>query len=514
VDTERFASVPDPGGESPEVLVLGAIARWKRPDLALEVLARAARARPELRLRLAGAPLGPDGEALLGELRRSGGRRDLRGRVEIAGSVDTADALARASCLLHCADREPYGMVLVEAMAAGRPVVAPASCGPLETVDETCARLYPPGDADAAAEALLDALDNGEALGAAGQQRARRHFSLKAMQQRYADLLRPPTSDLRARTPDHQPPIPSLALLTVTHNSAAHLPHLLASARTHLPDARVVVADSGSSDTSASTARHAGAAVLERGENVGFGRACNAGLREVSAPVTVLSTPDVELLDGSLAGLARELEGGPERILAPLVLRHDGSREDSAQAEPGTAAALAIALLPPALMPGALRRAACPWTAAGPRRSGWAVGACLVARTDTLRRLGPFDERAFMYAEDLDLGLRAADAGIETWFRPDARVLHHGAHSTGPAFGGEPFELLAERRRAVLAERRGAGRRRADDLLQALTFANRIALKALAGRDTRRERAQLRAVAGRDAGRGRRPLGAPRGGGW
>jgi GT2 family glycosyltransferase/glycosyltransferase involved in cell wall biosynthesis len=492
VDVERLASLPDPPEGSAEVLVLGAITRWKRPELALEVFARASRERPELRLRIAGTAIGADGESLLEELQRRASRPDLAGRVEIAGSVDTAAALARASCLLHCADREPYGLVLVEAMAAGRPVVAPASCGPLEIADQTCARLYPPGDADAAADALVEALDNAGPLGAAGRERAREHFERPEMQQRYIDLLRHTTPGTRQRTPDARPP--QIALLTVTHNSRTHLPLLLASAHRHLPHARILVVDSGSTDTSARIARDAGATVIELEENVGFGRACNAGLRQVTEPVTVLVNPDVELLDDSLAALAHELESGPERILAPLVLRPDGSREDSAQGEPGSAGALAIALVPPALMPGPLRRAACPWTAAEPRRSAWAVGACLAARTETLRKLGPFDERAFMYAEDLDLGLRAADAGIETWFRPDARVLHHGAHSTEPAFGGEPFELLAQRRRSVIEERRGKSRRRIDDVLQALTFANRIALKQLARRDAGRERRQLAAL--------------------
>jgi hypothetical protein len=88
---------------------------------------------------------------------------------------------------------------------------------------------------------------------------------------------------------------------------------------------------------------------------------------------------------------------------------------------------------------------------------------------------------------------------VETWFWPHARVLHKRAHSTHPAFGGEPFELLAERRRAVIEQRRGSARK--DDLLQAATFANRIALKALLRKPAEREKRQLRAL--RRARRGR-----------
>ena len=210
--------------------------------------------------------------------------------------------------------------------------------------------------------------------------------------------------------------------------------------------------------------------------------------------MTALVNPDVELLDASLAALAREALREPERLLVPEVLRPDGSREDNAQREPGSAALLAHALLPGAALPPRLAAAVEPWRARAPRRAGWPVASCLVARTETLRRLGPFDERVFMYAEDLDLGLRAADAGVETWFWPAARVRHTGAHASRAAFGGEPLDLLARRRREVVRERRGPGRARRDDLLQLLTFADRLALKRLSGRDAARERRQLGAL--------------------
>ncbi len=475
VDLRRFDPAPPSG--PPEALLLGAIEPWKRPDLALEIVARC----PGVRLRIAGEPIGEAGEQLLAERKRRAAAPDLEGRVEFAGPQDAAEALRQAHCLLHCADREPYGMVLVEAMAAARPPVAPAAGGPLEIVTDSTGRLYEPGNAEAGAKALQEALENSEQLGKAARERAEQHFSVETTKRRYAKIL-------ATRRP--APGARGLALVTVTHNSAEHLPAFLGSAQRHLPGARLIVVDSASTDNSAALARAAGATVIELAENVGFGRASNAGVQAVEEPVTVLINPDVELLDGSLA----QLNPTDEQLLAPLVLSLDGSRQDTAQAEPGTLAALAIALIPPRAMPKRLRRAACPWTADSPRKVGWAVGACIVARTGTLKRLGPFDERIFMYGEDLELGLRAADQGIETWFRPEARVLHHGAHSTGAAFGGEPFDLLARQRRAVIGRRRGKARARLDSLLQATTFADRIALKTLARRDTKRERAQLKAL--------------------
>ncbi|HEX6458657.1 MAG TPA: glycosyltransferase [Thermoleophilaceae bacterium] len=479
---------PLPAGP-PEVLTLGAIVGWKRPDLALEIGALAARQIPELRIRIGGRPLDAEGEALLDAMRARATQPDLAGRVEFAGQVDPAEALSRATCLLHCAEREPFGMVVAEALAAGRPAVVPNSCGPAEIVDHTCGARYAPGDAAAAARGVCSAIENAPELGKLARARAETLYDREELRRRYRDLAH----ELAGIHTPAGARGEGIALVTVTHNSSAHVERLLATARTHLPGARAIVVDSGSSDESATTARVNGAHVIELGENAGFGRASNIGVAEVHEPVTILINPDVELLDDSLLRLADALRKS-DRILAPLVLRPSGERQDSAQREPGSAAALAIALMPPAVMPRPLRHAASPWTAHEPRRVAWAVGCCLAARTETLRRLGPFDERIFLYGEDLELGLRAGDQGVETWFWPEARVIHRSAHSSEQEFAGEPFRLLAEQRRTVIAERRGLARARRDHILQAVTFADRIALKTLIGRSSERERRQLRAL--------------------
>ena len=74
-----------------------------------------------------------------------------------------------------------------------------------------------------------------------------------------------------------------LALVTVTHNSAAALQALLDSIERLLPGVRMVVVDSASSDDSVAVARGCDqAVVVALAENVGFGRACNRGLAEVT----------------------------------------------------------------------------------------------------------------------------------------------------------------------------------------------------------------------------------------
>ncbi|MFZ1994492.1 MAG: glycosyltransferase family 2 protein, partial [Solirubrobacteraceae bacterium] len=213
------------------------------------------------------------------------------------------------------------------------------------------------------------------------------------------------------------------ALVTVTHNSAAEVEALLRSAARHLPEVRTVVVDCASTDDTVAVARRfARAEVVALSENVGFGRANNRGLAEVSEPVAVLVNPDVELLDESVRGLAAEAAMGSARLLAPLVVSPDGTRQDTVHPRPASAADVVRVLVPGELLPGRAGVWLEPWRSAVPRRVGWAVGCALAGRTGILRALGPFHEGIFLYGEDMELGLRSARDGVATWFWPAARV--------------------------------------------------------------------------------------------
>ncbi len=509
VDLDGFPQDAAPA-QPPEVLVLGALVPWKRPDLALEACALARRSQPDIRLRMVGAPLRDDGKALLDGLLERASRPDLAGAVEFAGVVaDPRADLARAACLLHCAEAEPFGIAVLEALAAGRPAIVPASAGPAEIVDDSCGVLYRPGDADAAARAIVEVIsdpDRAATMGRAGRARARARFDGASSRSAYAAALKPFLRGKESLRPAAAPkphlggkegitpPAARLALVTVTHNSASHLQTLARSVQRHLPGVRLIVVDCASRDETVAVARGFGSVVtVSLDQNVGFGRASNRGIEEIREPVTALINPDVEVVDDSLLALATEALDSrrPERLLAPLVLYRDGSRQDSVHPAPARLADLIRTVVPPGLAPGT---GLAPWGASAPRSVGWAVGCAIVARTATLRRLGPFDEQIFLYGEDLDLGLRAAQAGVQTWFWPMARVIHHRAHSSRAAFGGEPFELLARARREVIGRRLGPWRQRLDDTSQAVTFAARIVVKRLLGRSAARERRQLAAL--------------------
>jgi N-acetylglucosaminyl-diphospho-decaprenol L-rhamnosyltransferase len=275
----------------------------------------------------------------------------------------------------------------------------------------------------------------------------------------------------------------TFSVVTVLHDSAPELPRLLASIEAHLhPRPQIVAVDSGSSDDGARVAADAGAEVVVMQGNPGFGAASNAGVAAARHPVTVLLNPDCELPDAGLAALAAAA-AQRDALLVPRLLGPDGSVQRSAHPLPGRPATLVRAALPTRVLPE-------PHRADRARRVGWAIAACMAARTALLRRLGPFDPTAFLFYEDLDLCLRARAAGVGTVLHPEVQVRHVGGRSTERAFGGEPFTLKAERRRDVIGLRLGAGALRLDDAAQALTFG----LRAAVGRERERNVAALRAL--------------------
>jgi len=282
----------------------------------------------------------------------------------------------------------------------------------------------------------------------------------------------------------------TFSVVVVIHDSARHVAALLASIERHLdPPPQVVVVDSGSRDGGAGLARAHGANTIVLDGNPGFGAANNAGLQHAAHDVTVLVNPDCELIDGSIGALADRARAA-DALLVPRLLERDGAVQRSAHPVPGGVGALLPAVWPPRAMPRALRERFEPWRAAAPRRVGWAIAACVAARTDLLRRLGPFDPTAFLFYEDLELCLRARAAGFPVELRPEVRLVHDGGHATGPALGDRALDLQARRRRDVVGAYMGARALALDDAAQALTFA----VRAATGRRRARNVAELRAL--------------------
>ncbi|MEV3988615.1 glycosyltransferase [Streptomyces sp. NPDC049837] len=202
VDTEQFC--PDgpaaerDGGHRHRLLQLGRLVPRKGAAVSITALTRL----PDTELLIVGGPpadrLDADPEVRrLREIARLAGVAD---RVRFTGGVppeDVAPLLRSADVVLCPADYEPFGIVPLEAMACGRPVVASAVGGQLDTVaDPATGRLVPPRDPDALARAVGELLADPAqraACGAAGRRRVLSRYGwarvAAATEKEYATVL-------------------------------------------------------------------------------------------------------------------------------------------------------------------------------------------------------------------------------------------------------------------------------------------------------------------------------------
>ena len=169
----------------PFILALGRLHRNK----AFDVLIRAMKALPGVHLVIAGE--GPEREALE-SLSRDEGVSD---RVHMPGWVQDSGAWLKACDLLVCPSRiEPLGNVVIEALSAGRPVVASAIQGPQEVLSGTQdGLLVPVEDPTALAEAIgrvLHDSDLAARLGTNGRARFEREFAAPTVLARWNVFLR------------------------------------------------------------------------------------------------------------------------------------------------------------------------------------------------------------------------------------------------------------------------------------------------------------------------------------
>jgi N-acetylglucosaminyl-diphospho-decaprenol L-rhamnosyltransferase len=232
-----------------------------------------------------------------------------------------------------------------------------------------------------------------------------------------------------------------LVVVTVTYSPGPHLGRFLASL-SHATDrpVTVIMADNGSTDGSPEEAleRYPNVRLLRTGGNLGYGTAVNRAVAEYLKEADyseffVVANPDVQwgprAIDLLLEAAARWPRAG---ALGPLIRDPDGSVYPSARHQPSLVRGGMHAVVGPFWK-------ANPWTAEyrqekqdpSERPVGWLSGSCLLLRRAAFDEVAGFDERYFMYMEDVDLGDRLGKAGWQNVYVPSAEILHDKGHATG-----------------------------------------------------------------------------------
>lgn len=226
----------------------------------------------------------------------------------------------------------------------------------------------------------------------------------------------------------------TVTLVVVTHNSVAWLDGLartwqatVAHAHATVP---IVLADSGSTDDTLPVAAKVlpSATVLPLGRDVGFGTAANAGAKAATTPWLLLCNPDLQFAPEFFSQIlaAAQRSDPATACLAPQLLNPDGSIQPSIGRFPTLTGILRDQFRPRQnrkyLFSQPLREQAV----------DWATGACLLVRRQAFDAVGGFDEKYFLYGDEVDLQRRFHNAGLTVRFVPAARVTHVHPYAARP----------------------------------------------------------------------------------
>ncbi|RME86108.1 MAG: glycosyltransferase family 2 protein [Caldilineae bacterium] len=273
----------------------------------------------------------------------------------------------------------------------------------------------------------------------------------------------------------------SASVIIANWNGAHHLRVCLDSLRrqTH-QDFEVIVVDNGSTDGSVEMVQkeYPEVHLLALDDNYGFIVACNRGAQFARGEVLVMLNNDTEVEPQWLEALCRALEQHPEAgSAASKMLLFE--RRDTLHS--------AGDMLGPDFMP--MNRGVWEIDQGQYDADLYIFGPCGGAaayRRELWEQLGGFDERLFMYLEDVDLAWRAQRAGWKSIFVPEARVYHHLS-----ATGGGTIASYYVGRNTILLHRRYLGGR---DWLKALPGHARVAWEALRAWRGEAARARLRGI--------------------
>lgn len=159
-------------------------------------------------------------------------------------------------------------------------------------------------------------------------------------------------------------------------------------------------------------------------ENVGFGKGNNQGIRAASGEYILLLNSDTITLNNAIGKLVSFGRQHPNAFIGPKLLNPDRSAQSSCGPFFSLPVVFAALFLKGDVL-GLTR-----WSPNKARKVDWVSGACILAPKKLFLQDLLFDEKIFMYMEEIDLLMRARNKGYPTYFYPRSHIVHLGAASS------------------------------------------------------------------------------------
>lgn len=159
-------------------------------------------------------------------------------------------------------------------------------------------------------------------------------------------------------------------------------------------------------------------------QNVGFGRGNNQGIHRANGEYILLLNSDTVVLNNAIGKLVSFGRQHPNAFIGPKLLNPDRSPQSSCGPFFSLPVVFASLFLKGDYI-GLTR-----WSPTRARKVDWVSGACILAPKKVFMQDLLFDEKIFMYMEEIDLLMRASHKGYPTYFYPRSLVVHLGAASS------------------------------------------------------------------------------------
>lgn len=220
-------------------------------------------------------------------------------------------------------------------------------------------------------------------------------------------------------------------IVVVNWNSGMQLQTCIESIRAHGEGhvGRCIVVDNGSHDGSTNFLTGArDVDLVEIGQNLGFGKACNLGAERGQSPFILFLNPDAFLMQGSLAkplSFLSRPENQKVGVAGIALIDEEGNVQRTCARFPAAFSLIATSFGLKRLIPS-LGTHMHDWDHSESRTVPHVIGAFYLIRRPLFDTLGGFDERFFVYLEDLDLSFRVRQLGFSSFFLREAEAFHEG----------------------------------------------------------------------------------------
>ncbi|MFH1597693.1 MAG: glycosyltransferase family 2 protein [Patescibacteria group bacterium] len=206
----------------------------------------------------------------------------------------------------------------------------------------------------------------------------------------------------------------------------------------------IIVIDNASGDGSIEMVREQFPRVrlIASPSNCGYAAGNNLGLKKAQGKYILVLNPDITILNNAIRVMFDFMEKEKEAgIVGPKLINPDGSIQMSCRQFP-TIKTIVYRRTPLGKLPGArklLRKfLMIDWDHQVVREVDWMLGACYLIRKSALDQVGLFDDRFFLYFEDVDLCRRFWQARYKVYYLPQADMVHYHQRlsAINPGFKG------------------------------------------------------------------------------